>query len=952
MRRFKQTFTYIFLYFTSLLIITNSSYAQKQLYSKFNFDFETIGQNNFPVGWTIQNSIKKFGYDITLSDAIKTNGKYSMKISHNGKDFFEGMYCNVFQSLDAVPYRSRKVVFSSDVYFENSDDTTKVFLWMYEHFVDGSKGKFVISEMDSSKESKWRRMSVELDADPFIDYVNVGFYLNGKGIMFVDNAKIEVISPYKTPSKSNVNLTNDNIQKLYTTTDIFSKFAFYNPKQSLYEADKFSMLYKFINLTIESQNNDYIPQIASYLKQLDSNATLSKLTKSIADKQHFSKNMTLKNIEGEAYSIVNYGATNNKKSVTAKSERKNVFASQKTKEGSLLQIINLQQYKNNLSQITISAKCKLTKLGQGTNAQIWARIDVDNEKDNVVSTMKDKPFTDSIWTEINLIIKVPQNPKALRLGLVLLGDGEALFDDIKVTAIDGASKKINLKVKNNDFQNGLSSDVFNTPKDWEQSKSLYDIGYRLNVVDDKLARSKVLKIYSDKDNYVNLPNLGQYAYVNINDSLLLSYPLNIEEDYKEITFEYPFEIIETNDKDAISRISSVIYLTSLINEFTDVKIDYKTFENAIKLVAQDKNTQNPTDERQLEYALSIIMSKIKDSGARVWNSEFEKNYSYPFSMKYIDGDVIVNHIENFSDNETENNNLKNIEVGWVIKKINNIDINQIINNLKNTVSYNNDNYLFAKVLAEIRSSDIITTDEIEFSDNKKTTQIIKIQKSKRLNEVTIPKTQPLFEIAKDVIYCDITRVPDEMFKYHLPDIKKMKAIVFDTRGIPLMSEYFLGFFTKKEFNSYKLSIPVRVNPKGNDIDIDNAINFAPKIKALTEYLDIKVYFICDEYSSGYSELILQAAKEQKIGTIFGLPTSGSNSEIATLRLPCNYLCALPVVKVYDNKNNDLTSKPVIPNIEIIINKDKLIANHKNWEETGQDLLIEYTIDYILKQIQK
>lgn len=945
MSRWNKIFIFTMFCIIFLLSNINNCFSQKQLFSKFNFDFENIGQNNYPLGWTIQNTIKKFGYDITSTNEIKTNGQYSMKISHNGKDFFEGMYCNVYQSLDAVPYRNRKVVFSSDVYFENTDDTTKVFLWMYEHFIDGSKGKFVISEMDSSKESKWRRMSVELDADPFIDYVNVGFYLNGKGIMFVDNAKIEVISPFKIPNKSNLDITNDNINKLYATTDIFSKFAFYNPKQSLYEADKFSMLYKFVNLTLESQNNNYINEIDTFLKQLDSNATLTKLNKNLIDKKHFSKNMTLKNIDGEAYSIVNFGASNNKKSVTAKSERKNIFASQKTKEGSLLQIINLQQYKNNLSQIIISAKCKLNKFGQGTNAQIWARLDVANEKENIVSTMKDKPFTDSIWTEINLTIKVPQNAKTLRLGLVLLGDGEALFDDIKVTAIDANSKKINIIVKNNDFQNGFSGDEFNTPKDWEQSKSLFDIGYRLNIIDDQIARSKVLKIYSSKDNYINLPNLGQFAYININDSLLLSFPLNIEETYKEINFEYPFEIIETNDKDVISRLCSMIYLTSLINEFTEVKIDYKTFENVVNIVSQNQN-----DNRQLEYALSILISKIKDSGARVWNAEFEKKYSYPFSLKYIDGEVVVNHVENVNKEDKEN--LKTIEVGYVIKKINNIDINQIINNIKNTISNNNENYLYAKLLAEVRTSDTITSDEIEFLDNNNTIKKIKIQKSKKLNEITIPKTQPLFEIAKDIIYCDITRVPDEMFKYHLPDIKQMKAIIFDTRGIPMMSEYFLGFFTKKEFNSYKLSIPIRVNPKGNDIEIENSMNFTPKIKALNDYLDTKVYFICDEYTSGYSELILQAAKEQKIGTILGLPTSGSNSEIATLRLPCNYLCALPVTKVYDNNNNDLTTKPIIPNIEINLNKNILIKNQKQWEETGQDLLIEYTIDYILKQMQK
>lgn len=951
---------------TLTFVLSFNSYAQKQLLTKYNLDFEIGNVGETPAGWSMTNTVKKFGYEYALTDINKSQGLKSLNITHNGKKYFEDMYGSVYQGLDAVPFRGRKLVFSADVYFENSDDTTKVFLWMHEHFVDGSKGQFVISNMDSSKSPQWKRMQVELQVDNFVDYINYGFYLNGKGNMFVDNAKLEMISPFKTPNLSSIKLTQKQISNLYEFSNIFAKIGFFHPKQNIYESDKFSLIYNNINNIIEKtdgeqQNSkldfDYNSKIEFYnnfFKKLDENITFyNPIT---LPKPNINKNQginLLKKVYGEAYSLVNYGAYHNKISATAKTERNNIFGTQRSKEGVLIQVIDFAKLKlkSSLTQITVEAKSKMIKYSQGANAQIWARIDIDGQKESIYTTMKENPFTDSIWTGIKITMNVPNKAKALRVGLVLLGDGEAYFDDIKVTGVDATSKQIDLTVKNNGFQNGLENE---SPKDWEFTNVVRQAGYNVAVVDDAEARSKVLKIYSDKETFIQTPVLNQFVNCNISDSLSVYFPINVEEEYKDEKFVYPFELVETNDKDVISRIAAIIYTTSIINEFANAKnsnykIDYQTFQNAV--VEATKDIKN----NEFEEILSYLASKIKDSGARVWNPEHTEKYSYPFLLKYNNGNVYVSYVGNINNlvKEIDTNSIKlkintdelsKIKVGYRLQSINGKNLRMIFEELKNTIPNNNEEFLYTKMLAHIRASENVEVDKLEFLNENGESLKISVPKCFMVNKITQPRLEPIYELNPNLVYVDMTRISDEVFKYYLKDFKDTKYILFDLRGLSVMSEYFLGFFANKDIQSYNMELPIYSSPKDSDIEIQNSMKFKQVIKSLPEKLNSKLYFLIDEYTIGYSELIAQTIKNNNLGKLIGAKTAGGNSEIATLRLPCNYLFALPTLTVFNPKGENITSIPVSPDVEVKYDFKNNLEYDRNSET--MDYLIKYAKDYI------
>lgn len=988
---YSNLFSYLTAFIFTFFIFKVEIQAQ-QLFTKYNLDFE-IGNIGRPApGWTMTKTVQKLGYTFELTQENKTQGKKALKLTHDGKQFYEDMYGSVQQSLDAVPFRGRKIVFSADVYLENIDDTSKVFLWIHEHYSDGSKGQFVVSAKDSLKESGWQRLQVELNVANLVDFINYGFYLDGKGILYADNASLEVISPFEKPQLPSIILSEQQIDLLYDYTKIFGNIAFFDPLESTFESDKFSMLYDgtkkildFVNKHSTTNSNvtnitekDIVDFYKNLLTPIDSNIYVFNPLKESAPKIDKNKGRDLLSlVSGRAYSNLSYGAYNNKYSVAAHTIAENIFSSQRGREGSILQVIDFAKLKlkKPLNQITIEAKAKLKKYQQGTNAQIWTRIDVEGQKESLSSTMKDKPFTDSIWTGIKITIKTPAKANALRIGLVLEGDGEVLFDDIKVSGLDQTQKTIIFPIKNADFEQKTTN---NLPLDWDITQNVLKAGYQFEVVTDPIAHSSVLKISTNKDELVITPSLNQFITSNINDSLSIYFPINIEEnEISNIKYDYPFPIVEINDKDVLSRLVNLMYTTALFNQFSQTKISKNSFSEYAQKVCNQMETKD-----EFEKILSSFITQIKDSGIRVWNPDNVQKYAYPFLLKYSNGNVYISFIPSknrikeamidFTSAEAttlspNNDKTKHIsaadlltktfdiniidklKVGYQVKSINGVDISDIISSEKSYTSGVSENFIYSKILANLRTtSNFVVIDNIEFIDFEGNIINLNIPKAFLINLIYEERPAPVVELTPDILYVDMTRVSDEMFKYYLSSIQEFKYILFDLRGLSLMSEYFLGYFTGSDLHSYTMEQQIFTTPLESSTQILNKKVYKQNIPSLKDKIKAVPYFLTNETTIGYSELIANTIKKNHLGTIIGDETAGGNAETATLRLPCDYLISFPTFSVFDESGYNITAKPILPDIKINYDFKNNIDDNG---EIDNDYFIKYAVDYI-KSIDK
>src|SRR5690606_38698284 len=112
-------------------------------------------------------------------------------------------------------------------------------------------------------------------------------------------------------------------------------------------------------------------------------------------------------------------------------------------------------------ELVFSAMAKTNLKNIYSNAQLWLRI-MRDKKDDINVYMFDNPITSNEWKKYEIKQIIPEDVYKIYIGCVLIGDGDAWFDDIKVSINDNG-KLIDLEEGFDNFENQKQYD---SPKGW------------------------------------------------------------------------------------------------------------------------------------------------------------------------------------------------------------------------------------------------------------------------------------------------------------------------------------------------------------------------------------------------------------------------------------------------------------------------------------------------------
>lgn len=130
---------------------------------------------------------------------------------------------------------------------------------------------------------------------------------------------------------------------------------------------------------------------------------------------------------GFATRTVNGGASGAKAALLAPvAGAKDVF-----QFGNLMQSIDAAPYRGRWIHVRASLK-----VGRGTapRAQLWVRVDRPGGTIGFFENMMDRSVRATEWTPVEITADVADDATSLSFGLLLLGDGEALIDDVSIVA--------------------------------------------------------------------------------------------------------------------------------------------------------------------------------------------------------------------------------------------------------------------------------------------------------------------------------------------------------------------------------------------------------------------------------------------------------------------------------------------------------------------------------------
>jgi C-terminal processing protease CtpA/Prc len=146
-----------------------------------------------------------------------------------------------------------------------------------------------------------------------------------------------------------------------------------------------------------------------------------------------------------------------------------------------------------------------------------------------------------------------------------------------------------------------------------------------------------------------------------------------------------------------------------------------------------------------------------------------------------------------------------------------------------------------------------------------------------------PRLQKVERLSKGVMYVDLDRCNEKDLFAAFQQIRSAEGVVFDLRGYPATSLWFLRMFADKPWIQDRYGEVTTLAPDRRVVKLQ--MKSPPPAPPLPPRMEAKVAFITDGRAVSYAETLLAIVDNTKIGTIVGEPTAGSNGGVFLYTLP-------------------------------------------------------------------
>ncbi len=890
----------------ALLLIVVTMYAlmplNAQLMHPNNLDFEQGELGKMPLSWILPSYADARKYTAAMNSTDAKTGKYCLELSRFA-EYKDSLYGSVMQSIDAKPYRGKSIKFGAWVKTEIDGPKGSTHLWLIEYVKDNHINYYDMMEDRPIVINEWQYYEIEADIDEDAEYINFGLMLRGNGKAWIDGAKFEIANLDEKKYAQPKELNSREVENLYAFAQLYGFAKYYNPSYEAYHFNYDKFILSVIPTVEQAKNDDeLITRLNSLFKPIC--PAIKIFRNDLPPEEYYYATKPKDSKYEAAYASIHIGAPTIPQSQLAYSKVVNVFGSLRTSEGAVVQIINVEQFAG--KEVTFSIYAKANTIAPNGRAEI--RIgpeDRDETKKYILQHLRILQIESKKWKRYSLNLKIPKDAIAIRIGLVLNGDGYVRFDNASLKL---KGKKKNLEdLRNPDFENDRSDKLAHG---WRLIKEAMSAGYSAKIITkDKRKGKQALEIISEKKNRIQLPMPGEIMLGRLNKIIGFSLPYCLYVDDKgtlphgETDIKINSQVgFVSNGKDRISRLATVIQAWNMFKHFSLFNQNPEAWNNIfpkiIRKAALDKNNH------EFIKTLRLLVKELNDSYARVWLGGENYYEGLPFLMRWSDHKLVVTQVYT---------GYKEVQTGDVVDSINGMTTDEYLAEATKYISGANRNRKYLRAIAELRAGLGISAVNMAFTSQDGIHKSLLVPRSIYLNELNEDRPPFAAELKKGIYYVDLTRINDKVFFQMLDSLRSAKGIIFDLRGTTMISEHIISFFIKEPIQSVKWEIPVYTKP-----------NFKPetyktiqgKIKARGFLANIDIVFLQDERTVGYAEIILSLAKENYIGDIIGRPTAGTAGEISSFSLGDKYGFAWTTIKAVDSKGNDIYGQGIEPTISL------------------------------------
>jgi C-terminal processing protease CtpA/Prc len=199
-----------------------------------NLDFESGAPGEVPPGWI--SPTVRYGYTGALSDEKPKQGKQSVRLTGPSANPEGGRgFGNVMQTIDAKPYRGKRVRFRGAVRVEGEDASG--LLWMRVDRPAQQIGFFDNMQDRPIHSTQWSYYEISGDVDEDAEDLNIGMMLQGSGTTWLDDVTIEVVPKLVMRSGPPRAVTPRGLENLVAFTRLFGVVRYFHASDEAAAAD-------------------------------------------------------------------------------------------------------------------------------------------------------------------------------------------------------------------------------------------------------------------------------------------------------------------------------------------------------------------------------------------------------------------------------------------------------------------------------------------------------------------------------------------------------------------------------------------------------------------------------------------------------------------------------------------------------------------------------------------
>ncbi|MFL5330074.1 MAG: transglutaminase family protein [Gemmataceae bacterium] len=181
----------------ALLICPDGAAAQQANPSPVqNPGFEASEPDKPPTHWFFPPVCKQGGYELAVSEDQPFAGKRCVVMKREAKGDAEA-FGNILQSVDATPFRGKRIRFKAAVRAEVKGDGNQAMLWLRVDRPKDEMGFFDNMADRPIKEKAWKHYEIVGDVAADAETIVVGMMLMGNGTAALDDVSLEIVEKTK-----------------------------------------------------------------------------------------------------------------------------------------------------------------------------------------------------------------------------------------------------------------------------------------------------------------------------------------------------------------------------------------------------------------------------------------------------------------------------------------------------------------------------------------------------------------------------------------------------------------------------------------------------------------------------------------------------------------------------------------------------------------------------------